>query len=321
MTALIGRRLALLVPLLLLVSFSVFVLLSFMPGNPAEALAGTNLELVPYIQKSLHLNDPLLTRYWHWLGAAIHGDLGDSWQAFTNGQKTSVVSLIEKYAPVSASLVGLAIALSFVLALVLGTLAAVRENGIVDRAILVLTAVSIASPSFWLAYLGVIWFGVKLKWLPVLGYMPVSAGFWPWLSHVIMPAVVLAIHPAAAMTLQLRNGLLEVFRQDYVLSAYAKGLSGRVVIWKHALKNAAVPVMTLLGFQLASMFGATAIIENVFGIPGLGTLAIQSTINRDVPVLLGLLVFTTLLVVVANTITDIANGLLNPKLRTAGSSR
>jgi peptide/nickel transport system permease protein len=314
--ALIGRRLALLAPLLVVVSFSVFVLVSFMPGNPAEALAGQNPELIPYIQKSLHLDQPLLLRYWDWATSAIHGDLGNSWQAFSDGQKTSVVSLIAKHAPVSASLVGIALVLAFVAALVLGTLAAVREHGVFDRFVLLLTAFSIASPGFWLAYLGIIWFGVQLKWLPVLGYVPLSQGVWPWLSHVIMPAVVLAIHPAASMTLQLRNGLLEVFRQDYVLSAHAKGLSKWVIVWKHALKNAAVPVVTLLGYQVASLFGATAIIENVFGIPGLGTLAIQSTLNRDIPVLLGLLVCTTFLVVVANVLTDVGNGFLNPKLRT-----
>jgi peptide/nickel transport system permease protein len=314
---LIARRLALLVPLLIAVSFGVFVLLSLMPGNPAEALAGQNPELVPYIEKSLHLDEPLLLRYWHWVSDAARGNLGDSWQAFTHGQKTPVTSLIAGIAPVSASLIVLAMVFAFVGALVLGTLVAVRANGLLDRCVLVLAALFIAAPGFWLAYLGIIWFGVDLGWLPVLGYKPPSAGLWPWLSHVLMPAIVLAIHPTAAMTLQLRNALLEVFRQDYILSAYAKGLPRWLIVGKHALKNAAVPVVTLLGYQFATLFGATAIIENVFGIPGLGTLAIQATVNRDVPVLLGLVVFTTFLVVLVNVLTDVANGFLNPRVRIA----
>lgn len=316
MTAVVLRRILLAPLLLIVVSFSIFVLVSFIPGNPATILAGTNPQLVPYIESELHLSQPLPLRYLHWLGGAIQGNLGISWVGLAAGRHETVSGLILQRFPITAAIAGLAIVLSMIIGLLLGMLSAVKVGGRVDRAVTALAALLIAMPGFWLAFVMILWFGVELHWLPVLGYVPFSAGLWPWLSHIILPGVALAMAPAAALSLQFRGALVDVFAKDYILSARAKGLRSRTVLWKHALKNAFAPVVTLLGFQLANLIGATVIVENVFDIPGLGTLAIQSTFGRDIPVILGLLVFTTLLVVVVNSLMDVVYAYLNPRVRT-----
>lgn len=313
------RRLTLGIPLLLIVSFGVFVLVSFMPGNTAQILAGSNPELVPYITQTLHLDQPLPVRYAQWLAGAAHGDLGESWLGLSVGRHESVLSLILQRVPITLSIAGLAVLLSLCAGLLLGMLAAIRIGGVVDRCVTAFAALFIAIPGFWLGFLLILWFGVQLKWLATFGYVPLSVGFWPWMSHVIMPAIALAVAPAAAITLQFRASLAEVLDRDYILSARAKGLPGRAVLWKHALKNAFAPVATLVGFQIANLLGATVIMENVFQIPGIGTLAVQATFGRDVPLILGLLVCTTLLVVVVNALVDLVYAYLNPRVRIAPS--
>jgi peptide/nickel transport system permease protein len=302
------------IPLLLVVSFSVFALVSFMPGNPATILAGTNPELVPYITKELKLDKPLPVQYVHWIGRAVQGDLGLSWVALTSGRHESVASEIIDRAPITLAICGFAILLSLILGLSLGMLGATR-SGWVDRVVTAFSALCIAVPGFWLGFVLILWFGVRLGWLPVFGYVPLGSGFWQWLSHIILPAVTLAIAMSASLTLQFRGALLDVLGKDYILSARAKGLKGSKVLWKHAMKNAFAPVATILGFQLANLLGATVIIENVFNIPGLGTLAVSSTFGRDIPVILGLLVCTTLLVVIVNTLLDLVYAYLNPRVR------
>ena len=313
------RRLMLAVPLLLLVSFSVFVLVSFMPGNPAQILAGTNPQLVPYITKELHLNSSLPTQYFHWLGQAVQGNLGLSWVALASGRHETVTSEIVQRAPITLAICGFAILLSTTLGLGLGMLGATRPNGLVDRGVTAFSALSIAIPGFWLGFVLILWFGVGLQWLPVFGYVPLSQGFWPWLSHIILPAVTLTVALSASLTLQFRGALLDVLGKDYILSARAKGLRNSKVLWKHAMKNAFAPGATILGFQLANLLGATVIIENVFNIPGLGTLAVSSTFGRDIPAILGLLVCTTLLVVIVNTLLDLVYAYLNPRVRSGGA--
>jgi peptide/nickel transport system permease protein len=308
---LVLRRLMLAPLLLAIVTFLIFVLISLAPGDPAVLLAGDNPQLADYIRKSLHLSDPIVVQYGRWVGNAVQGNLGTSYQI----GHPSVGQTLMQRAPITLSIAGLAILISLTGALILGTLAALRPDGVVDRIITSICAIAIAVPGFWLGYLLALWFAVKLGWLPAVGYRPISAGFWPWLSHVILPALTLAPLPMATKALQLRGAMLEVFGRDYILSARAKGLRPRQVVMKHGLKNALAPVVTLLGFQLAAILGGSVIVESVFAIPGMGSLAVQATLSKDVPILLGVVTFTTLVVVLVNSLVDVLYGYLNPRVR------
>jgi peptide/nickel transport system permease protein len=243
---------------------------------------------------------------------AAVGDLGTSYQI---GHQ-SVGQALKQRAPVSLSIAGLAILIALLFALVFGTLSAVFPDSLLDRMTTSFCALAIATPGFWLGYLLVLWFAVKLGWFPAIGYKPLSDGFWPWFSHILLPALTLAPLAAATMTLQLRGSMLEVLGRDYILSARAKGLRPRQVVMKHGMKNALAPVVTLLGFQVAAIFGGAVIVESVFSVPGMGQLAAQATISRDVQVLLGVVTLTTLIVIIVNTLVDVLYGYLNPRVRT-----
>ena len=297
-------------PLLVFVTFAVFVLVSLMPGNPARILAGANPSLVPYITKELGLNKPLMSRYWDWLSAAIGGNLGQSYV-----QHESVDSALWAALPITASLITLSLVISSVTAFVAGLAAALRVGRITDRVIGTISALAIAAPPFWIGYLFVLWFAIDVRWLPALGYESPSNGIWAWISHLILPAVTLSLWTSAILTLQLRGAMLDVLGRPYILSARAKGLGGVAIIGKHALKNSAAPVVTVLGFQLAQLIGGTVLVEDVFSLPGLGKLALTSTLDRDVPVMLGLVVLTTLVVIAVNFLVDLSYGYFNPKVR------
>jgi peptide/nickel transport system permease protein len=310
---LVVRRLALAPLLLAIVTFLIFLMTSLAPGDPAMLAAGDNPALASVIRKQNHLNDPVYEQYARWVERAVQGNFGRSYIV----GDASVVGSIRQRAPITLSIAGVAILMSLTIAVILGTIAALFPDKLIDRVITSICSLFIAVPAFWLGYLLVLWFAVKLQWLPSIGYVPLSVGFWPWLSHIILPAFCLALLPAATKALQLRGSLLEVFSRDYILSARAKGLSSWSVTVKHGLKNALAPVVTLLGFQLAAILGGSVIVERVFSIPGMGSLAVQSTVSEDTPMLLGIVTFTTIVVILANTIVDLLYGYLNPRVRTA----
>jgi len=303
-------RLVLALPLLIVVSLGLVVLVSLIPGDPALVLAGTHPELAPAIRQSLHLDEPVFVRYWTWMSGAIHGDLGESYVLHQ-----SVASTIWARLPTTASLIVLSIVISIFTALGLGTISALKADTSIDRSLTAAAAFAIAAPPFWVGNLLVLWFAVDRQWFPALGATTLSDGLWPWLSHLVLPAITLSLWTGAMLTLQLRRALIEVLGRGYILSARAKGLSSLSIVGKHAFKNSASPVVTILGYQLAHLFGGTILVENVFAIPGLGSLALDSTVDRDVPVMLGLVVSTTLIVIVVNFFVDLSYGYFNPKLR------
>lgn len=307
-----ARRLLTAIPLLLIVSFLIFVLIDLTPGDPALTLAGENPTpaQVEQIREQLRLDDPLPQRYAAWLGDAVRGDLGES---FVNRQ--SVAEIITDRLAVTLSLVGVAMAITLAVGPLAGMAAARRPGGIVDRVVTTVASAAIAVPPFWLGLILVVVFAVNLGWLPALGYEPLSEGFVPWLQHLILPAFALAMLPMAEVALQLKTALADVLRRDYILNAEAKGLSSRRVMFKHAAKNAAVPVVTVFGSRFAQVLGGTVAIETVFNLAGLGTLAVNSVLGRDIPVLLGLVVLTTGIVLVVNLLVDISYGYFNPKVR------
>jgi peptide/nickel transport system permease protein len=310
--SLILRRIVITVPSLLVVSFLVFLMIDFVPGDPAVRLAGENPtpDVVEAIRAELHLSDPLLTRYVAWLTDAVQGDLGSSFAT-----RQEVGPLMWDRLGVTASLVLVSVVLMVVLGLLLGVLASLRPGSALDRLLTAVCSVLVAVPSFWLALLLVVFFAVDRNVFPALGYVPLSDGVDQWLYHLVLPAVALAATPAAELALQLRASLTDVLHREYVLAANARGLAAPSVVGKHALKNAAIPAVTVLGFRLAEMIGGAVVIETVFTLPGLGPLTVQSALTGDVPVLLGVVVLSVLWVAVFNLLTDLSYLYFNPKVR------
>lgn len=300
------------VPLLVAVSFGVFLIIDLTPGDPAELLAGEDPtpEKIAHVRQSLGLDEPLLHRYWDWLSGALRGDLGRS---LTTGE--SVGALIAQKVGVTASLALVTIIFTLVIGGFFGILGALRNRGFADRATTFFGSISIAIPPSWLGLVLIVFLAVSNRVFPALGYVPLANGFGDWLFHLILPALVLSTLPAGELTMQLKSSLQEALGQDYIVTARAKGLLRRSVVFKHALRNAAIPVVTVLGFRIAQLVGETTIVEAVFNLNGLGTLALHATLARDVPVLLGVVMFAVLVVVVVNMIVDTSYGLLNPKVR------
>ena len=314
MLKMLGRRILLSIPVLLIVSLLVFALLELAPGDVAVTVAGESAspERIAEVREQLGLNEPFITRYWNWLTDAISGDLGRS---LTNG--ADVASTIADRLPVTASLALVTIIMSTVIGLVCGILAALRPKGVVDRVIVTGASIGIAVPSFWAGLVLVLLFAVNRSWFPAIGYAPLTDGWWEWLRHLILPAAALAMLPAAELTQQLRASLTDTMQKDYVLTARAKGMRSRSLVLKHSLKNAAIPVVTVLGFRMAQLLGGTVVIERVFVMPGLGSLAVESVLSRDLVVVQGIVVFTTLIVIASNLLVDASYGYFNPKVRSA----
>ncbi len=312
MLKLIGRPLLAVIPTLLVVTFAVFLLVELAPGDAGYALAGENPspEAVAAIRQELRLDEPLLQRYFEWLINAVQGDFGRSY--LTN---QPVTELLVQRLPVTLSLGVVSLLLAVVLGFVLGIAAAFRPGRTVDRFVTAVSSVMLAIPSFWLALVLVLALAVSYAVFPTLGYTELSEDPADWLYHLILPAVALAMNPAATVALQLKSALIAEEGSDYLMAARAKGLTANSLMFKHALKNAAVPVVAVLGFRIAALLGGTVIIETIFVLPGLGLLAQQTALNQDVPVMLGIVTVTTLFVMVVNVLVDATYGLINPKLR------
>lgn len=307
-----GKRLLAAIPLLFVVPLLVFALIELAPGDQAVILAGDEPtpERVEAIREELKLNDPVLLRYVMWIGQAIQGDLGKS---FLSDQ--TVTDLLTRRMATTMSLVLVAMVFAIVLGATLALLATLRSGGIVDRVVNWFASISIAIPGFWFGLVLASIFAVSLQMFPAFGYQPLSAGFWPWLSHLILPGIALGLLPAAEVTLQLRSALGQVMKTDYVLNAEAKGLSRSSVVLKHSLKNACIPVITVLGFRVAEVLAGSVTIEMIYNMPGLGRTAVEAVQGRDVPVLLGFVLFSTMIVVLVNLLVDISYGYFNPKVR------
>lgn len=312
--ALLFRRLVGAVPLLFVVSFSVFLLVGLAPGDPAARLAGENpsKERVEEVRKALNLDAPLIERYAFWLSGVVRGDLGRS-LATTE----PVVEVMSRRVPITFSLTALSLIISIILGMLGGIVAAVWRNRIADRIVTVLASLGLALPAFWVALILVVPLAIERNWFPALGYVPLSDGFGPWLRSLTLPAFTLALLPSAEMALQVRAALIETLEKDYIIAARARGLSAARITLKHALKNAAIPVVTVLGFRIAQLLGGSVIIESVFALNGLGTLAISAALSSDMPVMLGLTMVTTLTVIAVNFLVDASYLYFNPKGRRA----
>jgi peptide/nickel transport system permease protein len=308
---LIGHRIAMSIPLLLIVSLIVFALEALVPGDAARTILGENAtaQSLAALRDQLGLNDPWTVRYGDWLAGAFHGDLGTS---IISG--VDVSSSLSTRLGVTLSLLIPSMLLSAVAGIALGFASAVR-GGVLGRFIDVVSLLGFALPSFWVALILVAFFAVQLDLLPATGYQELTVSPGGWLKSIILPVLALSLHGITAVAKQTRDSVMEVLEADYVKFLRANGVSERSVRYRHVLRNAAIPVVTSLGLVSVGMLGGAVFIENVFVLPGLGSLATQATLDHDVPVILGVGVFFTLSVIVINLLIDIAYGLLNPKVR------
>jgi peptide/nickel transport system permease protein len=309
----IVRRLVCMIPVLFIVSLISFGLLYVLPGDPAIALLGEeagNEATYQGLKRELGLDQPIWVQYTNWLGRLLRGDLGTSIRT-----REPVSQVLAQRAPVSmyvgfaGLIVGLAIGLPAAI------FSAVRPGSRLDVSATVLSLAGVAIPGFWLALILIYVFGVYLRWLPPSGYTPPNQNLGLSLKMVIMPAIVIGTGSAAVIMRQARSSLIEVLEQDFITVARAKGLLEKRVIASHAMKNAMIPVLTIIGLQVGSLVSGAAIAETVFAIPGIGRAAVDAIFFRDYPVLQGAVLMLTLAVMLANLLTDLAYGYLDPRIR------
>lgn len=315
MLSLLIRRVLTTLPLLLILSFVIFGMMHVAPGDPAVVAAGggdgvVTPEAIERAREQLGLDDPFLVQYGRWIGGALQGDLGTSF--FTS---FGVVEQLWRRLPVTLSLTFGGVIVSILVALPAGLIAALRPGGWVDRAVLLLTSLGIAAPSFFVALLLVLVFSHAAAWLPATGYVPLSEDPVAWASHLTLAWLALGFAVAAELTRHLRSAMRDTLMKEYVRTARAGGIPTWKIGMKHALKNAAIPVVTVLGFRISWLLGGSVVIEQVFGLRGLGHLAVTSVTSYDFPVIQGILVVVVLIVLLTNLLVDLAYGYLNPKVR------
>jgi peptide/nickel transport system permease protein len=292
----------------------VYALGLLIPGDPARTLAGglkADPAEIARIRHQLHLDQPFFAQYWRWVTHAVRGNLGQS----LFPPNPSVSSQISSRFPLTLSLALGGLVVSILIGLPVGILAGTRPGSVVDRSATVGSSAGIAMPDFWLGILLAVIFAVKLHVLPDLGYVSLTQSPWGWFEHLLMPWFALGIAGGATLARQVRGELIDVLDQDYIRTARALGVPERQVIGRLALKNALTPAMTIVGIQLAYLLGGTVIIEQIFSIPGMGSLIYQAIDTKDLPIIQGVVLLTAVIFVVVNLLVDIGYGLLNPKVR------
>jgi peptide/nickel transport system permease protein len=308
----VSRRVAATVPVMLFVAFFVFSLLYLAPGDPAAIIAGDQASPADIlrIRISLGLDRPFVVRFGDWLWRVLHGDLGTS--IFTN---LPVSHMIAQRVEPTLSLMLLTTLIAVVLAVPLGVLAAWKQGSLIDRAVMVMAVLGFSVPVFVIGYVLAYVFALKLGWLPVQGFAPISRGFWPFLRTLILPSVALGMIYMALIARITRATMLEVMSQDYVRTARAKGVGSRQVLFVHALKNAAVPIVTVIGNGVALLIGGAVVTETVFAIPGLGRLTVDAILRRDYPVIQGVVLLFSITYVVVNLLVDLLYTVFDPRIR------
>jgi peptide/nickel transport system permease protein len=322
------RRLLLSIPLLVGITFVSFLVISLAPGGPLDFLTpedpNASAEVKQKLIKEFGLDQPLYVQYGRWLGRVVRLDFG---RTFLPDGKPVLTKIGERL-PITLLLNVIEMLIILGLAVPIGVLSATRQYSLYDKVTTIFVFVGFATPDFWLALLLMFLFGVQLGWLPISGlrslnweYLPFWRQQWDFVGHLILPILVASFGGLAGFSRYMRQSMLEVIRQDYIQTARAKGLSEQTVIGKHALRNALLPVVTILGLSLPGLIGGSVIIESIFAIPGMGQLMVQSVFSRDYPVVMGNLVVVAALTLVANLIADLAYGLVDPRIRFGGRRR
>src|SRR6266852_4340322 len=306
------QRLALIVPTLFFVSVLIFGLQQLLPGDPAIALAGEDRDpnVVAYLRAKFHLDEPLPVRYGYWLKGVLHGDLGESVRI----QKPVTELILEKL-PVTIQLAAMAIVIALVIGITAGVVSAVKKDTWWDYGANVFALWGLSTPNFWLGILLILLFAVQLGWLPASGYVSPFEDLRGNLAAMIMPAFVLGNSFAAVLMRHTRSAMLQVLSADYVRTARAKGLDERVVVLKHALRNALIPIITLGALEFGSLLSGAVLTEQVFTIPGFGKLIVDAVFNRDYAVVQGVVLLTATVYIGLNLLADVAYFLVYPRLR------
>jgi peptide/nickel transport system permease protein len=312
MFAYVVRRVLATIPVMAIVALFVFSLLYISPGDPAAVIAGDQAtpDDVERIRASLGLDRPYLVRFGAWVWDILRGDLGVS--IFTN---LPVSTMIQQRIQPTLSLMVVTLILAVSVAVPMGVIAAWRQGTWIDRAVMAFAVLGFSVPVFVVGYMLAYIFALELDWLPVQGYTPFERGFWPWLENLILPAIALGSVYIALIARITRATMLEVLQQDYIRTAKAKGLGQRAILFLHALKNAAVPIITVIGIGIALLIGGAVVTESVFAIPGLGRLTVDAILRRDYPVIQGVVLLFSFVYVLVNLVIDLAYTLFDPRIR------
>jgi peptide/nickel transport system permease protein len=323
------RRLAFAVPLLVGITFVSFLVIHLAPGDPVEIQTGdlsiqTSAQSMKLLREVYGLDQPMPVQYLNWLKRIVRLDFGRSFSP--DGRP--VLEKIGERLPITLLLNIVEMLIIVAIAVPIGVTSATRQYSTFDKVTTMFVFVGFATPDFWLALLLQILFGVQLGWLPISGlrlpvweYLPFWTQQWDFLSHLILPILVATFGGLAGFSRYMRQSMLEVVRQDYIQSARAKGLAERVVIGKHALRNALLPIVTVLGLSLPGLIGGSVIVESIFAIPGMGQLMVQAVFERDYPVIMGNLVIVSTLTLFANLVADLTYSLVDPRIRVARRAR
>jgi len=306
------RRLLAAIPVMAIVAFFVFSLLYLAPGDPAAIIAGDHAspEQIAQLRVTLGLDRPFLTRFVSWVWALLHGDLGTS--IFTN---LPITTLIAQRLEPTLSLMAITLVLALLIAIPMGALAAWRAGSLLDRLVMTTAVVGFSAPVFVIGYVLDYIFAIQLRWVPVQGYAPLEGGLGPWFRSLIVPSAALGIVYIALIARITRAAVLEVLSQDYIRTARAKGVGSGSILFVHALRNASVPIVTVVGIGIALLIGGAVVTETVFAIPGLGRLTVDSVLRRDYPVIQGVILLFSFAYVLINLIIDVSYTFLDPRIR------
>lgn len=320
MTQYLIRRLVAMIPMLLGVTFLSFLIMNFAPGDPTtiylDPTKPFSQEEIDMIKKELGLDQPLMVRYIKWLGRTLKGDLGYSYVS-----RRPVIKEIAERLPNTILLAVTTMIISFVVGSLVGVYTALNQYKLSDYVVTVLAFLGLSTPGFWLALMLILVFAGYLKWLPSVGMMSINVGpgfferLWDLAKHMIMPVMVSCASGIASWARYQRSSMLEVIRQDYIRTARAKGLTEKVVIGRHAVRNAAIPVITILGMSIPGLIGGSALIEQIFAWPGMGRLGINAIFSRDYPVIMAVNLMTSILVMLGNLTADVLYAVVDPRIR------
>jgi peptide/nickel transport system permease protein len=312
MTRYIIKRILYAIVVIWAVATLVFFMLRVVPGDPIGAmLAEVDPTAAAALRAKLGLDQPMYIQYLYWFRNILQGDLGNS----IYGSQVAVSRIIIEAIPRTLSLASLAFIISFSLALFAGIISAVKRHSILDHTFTFAAFLGISMPDFWMGILLIILFAVNLQWLPAIGYEPLSKGFWPWFSHLLLPALAAGLPFSAIITRITRSAMLEVLQTDYIKVARAKGLREQIVVLRHAFQNALIPVVTVMGIAVALLISGAVVVENVFAIKGLGRVLIQGILNRDFPVVQGAILVVSVIFVFTNLGVDILYTVIDPRIR------
>jgi peptide/nickel transport system permease protein len=298
--------------ILFIITLITFALIQIVPGDPALTILGTNAtpEQVNKLKHDMWLDRPILVQYGHWLDNIFHGNFGES---IIFHEK--VTELIATRFPITAYLSMLTLVISIIPGILVGIISAIRRGSNIDSLISMFANTGVAVPQFWLGILGIYIFGLILGWLPMQGFTWPTENLWLSIQQSIMPVFCLAVPGLAVIARQTRASMLEIIQQDYIRTAWAKGLSERVVVVKHALKNALIPVVTLIGMQVRFLIGGSVIVETVFGIPGMGRLLVRASFDKDFLIVQAGVLVIGALVCIVNLLVDISYGWIDPRIK------